>query len=191
MPSREFQVQLLGPRHDRAAFSCGVAPLDNYLKRQARQDIAKRVAVVLVLSPDGKTIAGYYTLSQYSVELGTVPQDVARRLPKYPNVPATLIGRLAVSTAFRGQGLGEILLMDALHRSLTQSRQVAPAAVIVDAKDDQAMRFYRKYGFLELPNIPRRLFLPMATIEQLFPGQNPIDMGIRGGHNKTSTTLPD
>jgi predicted GNAT family N-acyltransferase len=127
---------------------------------------------VFVLSPDGKTIAGYYTLSQYSVDLGTVPQDIARTLPKYPVVPATLIGRLAVSTVFRGQGLGEILLMDALQRSLTLSRQVASAAVIVDAKDDRAMRFYRKYGFLEMPlevpNVIGRLFLPMTTIEQLF-----------------------
>ena len=168
MPTPEFQLRPLGPHHDRAGFSCGVEPLDNYLKKQARQDVKKHVAAVFVLSPDGKTIAGYYTLSQYSVDLGTVPQDMARRLPKYPIVPATLIGRLAVSTAFRGQGLGEILLMDALHRSLTLSRQVASAAVIVDAKDDLAMTFYRKYGFLELPNIPGRLFLPMATIEQLF-----------------------
>jgi predicted GNAT family N-acyltransferase len=164
----EFQVQPLGPHHDRASFSCGVEPLDNYLKRQARQDIKKRVAVVFVLSPDDKKIAGYYTLSQYSVDLGTVPQAIARTLPKYPIVPATLIGRLAVSTVFRGQGLGEILLMDALQRSLTLSRQVASVAVIVDAKDGQAMRFYRKYGFLEVPNAVGRLFLPMTTIEQLF-----------------------
>lgn len=168
MPSPEFQVQPLGPQHDRAGFSCGVEPLDNYLKRQARQDVTKRVAVVFVLSPDGKIIAGYYTLSQYSVDLGTVPPDIARRLPKYPMVPATRIGRLAVSTAFRGRGLGEILLMDALHRSLTLSRQVASAAVIVDAKDAQAMTFYRKYGFLELPNIAGRHFLPMTTVAQLF-----------------------
>jgi len=168
MPSSEFQVQPLGPHHDRAGFSCGVEPLDSYLKRQAGQDMKKRVAAVFVLSSDGKTIAGYYTLSQYSVELGEMPETSARRLPKYPDVPATLLGRLAVSTAFRGQGLGELLLMDALHRSLALSRQVASAAVIVDAKNSQAMRFYQRYGFLELPNLPRRLFLPMATVEQLF-----------------------
>lgn len=168
MPSSEFQVQPLGPHHDRAGFSCGVEPLDSYLKRQAGQDMKKRVAAVFVLSSDGKTIAGYYTLSQYSVELGEMPETLARRLPKYPDVPATLLGRLAVSTAFRGQGLGELLLMDALHRSLALSRQVASAAVIVDAKNSQAMRFYQRYGFLELPNLPRRLFLPMATVEQLF-----------------------
>jgi predicted GNAT family N-acyltransferase len=164
----EFQVQPLGSHHDRRGFSCGVEPLDNYLKRQARQDVRKRVAAVFVLSPDGRIIAGFYTLSQYSIDLGTIPQDIARTLPKYPIVPATLIGRLAVSAVFRGQGLGELLLMDALHRSLMLSRQVASAAVIVDAKDEQAMKFYRKYGFLEVPNAKGRLFLPMTTIEQLF-----------------------
>ena len=168
MPQPEFQVQPLGLHHERASFSCGVEPLDNYLKKQARQDVKKRVAAVFVLTPDGRIIAGYYTLSQFSVDLGIVPQDVARRLPKYPIVPATLIGRLAVSTAYRGQGLGELLLMDALHRSLTLSRQIASAAVIVDAKDDQAMTFYRKYGFLALPNTAGRLFLPMTTVEHLF-----------------------
>ena len=164
----EFQVQPLGPNHDRRGFSCGVEPLDNYLKRQAQQDVRKRVAAVFVLSPDGKNIAGFYTLSQYSIDLDTLPPDIAGTLPKYPIVPATLIGRLAVSAVFRGQGLGELLLMDALHRSLMLSKQVASAAVIVDAKNDHAVRFYRKYGFLELPNFKGRLFLPMATIEQLF-----------------------
>jgi predicted GNAT family N-acyltransferase len=168
MPKPAFQVQRLGPHHDRAGFSCGLEPLDNYLKKQARQDVKKRVAAVFVLTPDGRTISGYYTLSQFSVDLGVLPQETARRLPKYPIVPATLIGRLAVRTAFRGQGLGELLLMDALRRSLTLSKQIASAAVIVDAKDDRAMSFYRKYGFLELPDIPGRLFLPMATVEQLF-----------------------
>src|ERR1700752_4208742 len=112
MRQPEFQVKLLGSSHDRLGFSCGLEPLDTYLKKQARQDVKKRVAAAFVLTPDGQTIAGYYTLSQFSVDLGMVPQDIARRLPKYPIVPATLIGRLAVSTAFRGQGAGELLLMD-------------------------------------------------------------------------------
>jgi ribosomal protein S18 acetylase RimI-like enzyme len=168
MPKPELQAQPLGAQHDRASFSCGVEPLDNYLKKQARQDIKKRVAAVFVLTPDDKTIGGYYTLSQFSVDLGILPQETARRLPKYPVVPATLIGRLAVNASFRGQGIGELLLMDAFRRSLTLSKQIASAAVIVDAKDDRAMSFYRKYGFLELSRIPGRLFLPMATVEQLF-----------------------
>lgn len=172
MPGKEETTRLhfepLGPVHDREAFSCGVEGLDKYLRKQAGQDARKRVAVAFVLTPDGKTVAGYYTLSQYSVELDAISDEVAAKLPKYPFVPATLIGRLAVSNEFRGQGLGELLLLDALNRCLSGSKQVASAAVIVDAKDDGGAAFYQKYGFIELPKTPKRLFLPMVTIEKLF-----------------------
>jgi predicted GNAT family N-acyltransferase len=80
-----------------------------------------------------------------------------------------VIGRLAVSNQFRGQGLGELLLMDAPNRCRSGSKQVASAAVFVDAKDDRAAAFYKKYGFIELPKMHKRLFLPMATVEKLFP----------------------
>ena len=173
MPEKEETTRLrfepLGPAHLRGAFSCGVEALDHYLRKQASQDVKKRVALAFVLTPDGKTVAGYYTLSQHAVELDAIPDRLAAKLPKYPFVPATLIGRLAVSNQFRGQGLGELLLMDALNRCLSGSKQVASAAVIVDAKDGRAAAFYKKYGFIELPKTPKRLFLPMATIEKLFP----------------------
>jgi len=162
-----FVVEPLGSKHDRAAFSCGVEILDSYLHKQAGQDLKKRVAVPFVITPDGTTIAGYYTLSQCSVQLDEIPAEVAKKLPKYPIVPATLLGRLAVSVAFRGQGHGATLLMDALYRTLQHSREVASAGVIVDAKDAAALPFYTKYGFLELPRIERRLFLPMGTVEHL------------------------
>lgn len=164
----KFVFEPLGQKHDRAAFSCGVEPLDTYLQKQASQDAKKRAAVPFVLIADGKTIAGYYTLSQYAIDLGDIPQEVAKKLPKYPLVPATLLGRLAVSVDFRGKGVGETLLMDALHRSLRLSEQVASSGVVVDAKDDGARSFYRKYGFIELPKIEKRLFLSMVTIEKLF-----------------------
>lgn len=122
--------------------------------------------MAFVLTPDGKTVAGFYTLSQYAVELNVIPEEIARKLPKYSHIPATLLGRLAVSTSFRGQRLGEILLMDALKRSLHGSRQLASFAVIVDAKDDSAKAFYKKYGFLELPKVANRLFLPMGMFEK-------------------------
>ena len=163
-----FVIEPLGPKHDRAVFSCGVEALDAYLHKQAGQDLKKRAAVPFVITPDGKTIAGYYTLSQYAVQLDAIPAEVAKKLPKYPVVPATLLGRLAVSTAFRGQGLGAMLLMDALYRSLRHSREMASAGVVVDAKDAAALALYKKYGFLELPKVERRLFLPMGTVEQLF-----------------------
>ena len=158
----------LGDQHNRAAFSCGVEALDLYLHKQARQDTRKRAAVAFVATADGKTAAGYYTLSQYAIQLDAVPEEIAKKLPKYPMVPATLVGRLAVSTEFRGQRLGELLLMDALQRSLVLSEQAASAGVIVDAKDESARSFYKKYGFLDLPRVERRLFLPMGTVAQLF-----------------------
>ena len=161
-------VEPLGPKHDRAPFSCGVEILDAYLHKQAGQDRKKRAAVPFVIAPDGTTTAGYYTLSQYSVLLEEVPAEVAKKLPKYPIVPATLLGRLAVSSAFRGQGHGATLLMDALYRTLHHSREVTSAGVIVNAKDAAALAFYKKYGFLELPRIEQRLFLPMGTVVELF-----------------------
>lgn len=164
----KFVFESLSQKHDRAAFSCGVETLDIYLQKRARQDAKKHAAASFVLTPDGNTISGYYTLSQYAIDLGDVPEEVARKLPKYPAVSATLLGRLAVSIDFRGKGLGEKLLMDALHRSLKLSEQVASTGVVVDAKDEAARAFYRKYGFVDLPKVNKRLFLPMGTIEKLF-----------------------
>lgn len=163
----DFRVELLGKAHDRAAFSCGNEVLDNYLKKYASQDVAKRVAVCFVLTPEGKTVAGFYTLSQYCVDLVKLPRQIAAKLPKYPQVPATLLGRLAIDKRFRGQKLGEFLLMDGLYRSLQQSREVGSTAVIVDAKDESARRFYEHFEFLSLPGAWNRLFLPMKTVEKL------------------------
>lgn len=164
----KFTIEPLGTKHDRVAFSCGVEALDTYLHRQAGQDLRKRAAVPFVITPDGKTIAGYYTLSQYAVELDIVPEVLLKKLSKYRVVSVTLLGRLAVSREFRGLGLGARLLMDALFRSLRLSNEVASAAVVVDAKDASAAAFYKKYGFMELPKVDQRLFLPMGTIETLF-----------------------
>ena len=143
--------------------------LDRYLHTQARQDVQKNLAVVFILTSDGKTVAGYYTLSQYSVRIDTIPEEIARKLTKYPEIPATLIGRLAVSSVHRGQGLGELLVMDALRRCLSLSGKAASWAVIVDAKDESGEGFYKRYGFSALPKVPRRWFLTTATIEKLFP----------------------
>jgi len=164
----QFWIEPLHSGHNRAGFSCAVDALDLYLQRQAGQDFRKRAAVSFVLTPDGTTIAGYYTLSQFAVRLESLPEAIARKLPKYPLVPATLIGRLAVSTAFRGQGHGETLLMDALFRILQHAKEIASAGAIVEAIDASAVAFYKKYGFIELPGVYRRLFMPMGTIEALF-----------------------
>ncbi len=176
MPSRSFTAcrnRRLHPRyfrakHNREAFSCGVAALDSYLHRQASQDVSKRVAAAFVMTPDGETIAGFYTLSAHVVSLSDLPANVAKKLPRYPAVPATLLGRLAVSNDFRGKGIGELLLLDAFKRVLANAREGASAAVVVDAKDD---RFYLHQDFIPLPSQPNRLFYPVKTIEKLFGKQ--------------------
>ena len=122
-------------KHDRAAFSCGNEDLDKYFKNQIGQDHKKGVAVPFVIVHERtKAVAGFYTLSAAIVILSELPADVAKRLPKYPNVPVTLIGRLAIDLGHRGRKLGEYLLMDALRRALEASKQVGAMAIIVDAK---------------------------------------------------------
>ena len=165
--SEELCVAPLDRRHDRPGFNCGVEPLDRYFHHQAGQDQQKRVAATFVLA-EGPRVLGFYTLSATGIQLAELPEAIVKRLPKYPSIPATLLGRLAVSREHRGIGFGERLLLDALRRSLENSRQVASYAVVVDAKDEAASRFYASYSFLQFPNNPRRLFLPMGTIEKLF-----------------------
>jgi ribosomal protein S18 acetylase RimI-like enzyme len=163
-----YQIERLGEKHNRAAFSCGVEALDRYLWKQASQDVAKKVAAAFVITPDGETIAGFYTLSAHVVKLDDLPPNVARKLPRYPNVPATLLGRLAVSRDFRGRGIGELLLLDAFKRVLLNTREVASAVIVVDAKDERAREFYLRHDFISLPSQPNRLFYPIKTIERLF-----------------------
>jgi GNAT superfamily N-acetyltransferase len=163
-------IETLRDDHDRAAFDCGAELLDRYLRHQAGQDLRRACAIPFVLVPEAGSnlILGYYTLSSFGVDWGELPASLARKLPRYPLLPATLIGRLAVDRRHQGQGIGEILLMDALHRSWIQSTKVAATAIVVDALDENAVRFYRRFDFIALPATPRRLFLPMKTVAALF-----------------------
>lgn len=165
-----YRVEALGKQHDRSQFSCGSELLDQYLRAQAGQDARKHVAAPFVLCEgEGNTVLGYYTLSGISVDIGAWPENVVKKLPRYPVLPATLLGRLAIDRQLQGKGAGEYLLMDALHRSLQTAHQVAALAVIVDAKDARAVAFYRHYEFTPFEDQPARLFLPMGVIEKLFP----------------------
>ena len=164
----QYRIKPLGEQHNRAAFSCGVEALDRYLQKHAGQDASKHVAAVFVITPDGENIAGFYTLSAHVISLSDLPDNTAKKLPRYPNVPATLLGRLAVSKNFRGRNIGELLLLDAFKRVLANVRQVASAVVAVDAKDDSAREFCLRHDFIPLPSRPNRLFYPIKTIEKLF-----------------------
>jgi GNAT superfamily N-acetyltransferase len=163
--SDSLRIEALGKQHDRAGFSCGAEALDRYLRQQARQDADKRVAAPFVLvDPPSVEVLGYYTLSASVLDVGDIADDLARKLPRYPQLPVTLIGWLAVDRRLTGQGCGSLLLMDALHRSLTHATEIAAMAVIVDAKDNAAERFYRHFDFLPLQKAPRRLYLPMTAV---------------------------
>lgn len=160
------RVEILGPHHDRSGFESGIEPLDRYFRTQAGQDARKNMAAPFVLIlPDG-TVGGYYTLSSTSVNLTELPEQVAQKLPRYPLVPATLLGRLAVDRRRQGKGYGRFLLADALYRIVRS--EIASFAVIVEAKDDNARRFHERESFLPLPNQPMKLFRPIADIEKLF-----------------------
>jgi ribosomal protein S18 acetylase RimI-like enzyme len=156
----QYRIEPLGDQHNRADFSCGVEALDRYLQKQAGQDASKHVAAVFVITPDGENIAGFHTLSAHVISLADRPDNVAKQLPRYPNVSATLLGRLAVSKNFRDRNVGELLLLDAFKRVLANTREVASAVVAVDAKDDRAREFYLRHDFIPLPKHPNRLFTP-------------------------------
>ena len=163
-----FRVEPHGAGHRRAEFRSGSEPLDRYLHQQAWQDTRRKVAAVFVLH-DAETvlIAGYYTLSATSVAPTDLPAALVRKLPRYAMLPAVLLGRLAVDARFQGQGLGAVLLFDALRRAHRHSDEIAAMAVVVDAIDDAARTFYERYGFERFADDPDRLFLPMATIAKL------------------------
>lgn len=166
-----FLIETLGRDHDRRRFGCDCAPLDAYLRQRALQDQRKRAAVchVVVSRAEPKRILGYYTLSSYMVRLADLPAGQAARLPRYPDVPAALLGRLAVDSTCRGKGLGQLLLLDAMHRCFARvATQVAVYALVTHAKNEAAAGFYRRYDFASLPSAPLTLFLPMATIADLF-----------------------
>lgn len=161
---KTVKVEALQPHHDRAGFRSGVDVLDRYLALQAGQDARKNITAPFVaLVPEGP-IVGYYTLAASSVPVAELPLALTRKLPRYPLVPATLLGRLAVDSRWRGKGLGRHLLGNALLRA-TRS-EIASFAIVVDAKDESAADFYRREGFLPFPQEPMRLFLPMATIRK-------------------------
>lgn len=162
-----WRVEPLDKAHDRAGFASGAPELDRYIRELASQDVRRDVARVFVAVPQGSpAVCGFYSLGASSFKREKLPSAQAKRLPHYP-VPAALLGRLAVAEGMQGRGQGAFLLMDALHRVLLASQTLAVHAMIVDARDDAASRFYRKYGFIPFADNERQLLLPMATLRQL------------------------
>ena len=165
MTQPAFRFELLSSEHRRDEFDCGEEALNRYFRTQVTQDIGRRITncFVIIESSTGH-LAGFYTLSAASVPLVDLPAEDIKRLPRYPTLPAVRIGRLAVEAKFQGRGLGAAMLMNAVHRTLQDA--AAAFAILVDAKNDQAVAFYRKHQFRPLSSHPMTLFLPLATAQQ-------------------------
>jgi GNAT superfamily N-acetyltransferase len=161
-----YRIEPLGD-HDRAAFSCGVESLDRYLKQQAGQEHRRHVAkCFLAIGKEDASLGGFYTLSASSILFTDLPPALSKRLPRYPQLPAALLGRLAVDRRHQGKGLGDFLLFDAMRRVV--GTDTAAAVLLVDAKDDAAANFYRRHDFLEIAAGQKRLYLPVGTIAKIF-----------------------
>ncbi len=164
----QFIVEPLNAtRHRRETFDCGVSVLNDFLRTRARKEMDAGTSACFVLVPRSspERIAGYYTLSAATIRRSSVPGALIKRLPRYPELPATLLGRLARSLEFQGQGIGDRLMVSALSRAVEGARQVASWAVVTDPKDNEARRFYESFGFRALT--PDRLFLPMKEAAEL------------------------
>ena len=162
---RPWVIEPLASHHDRQAFKSGNDALDTYLKRQAKQDIKRRICRVYVLTAQDSPnrVLGYYTLSTSVIELTDLPERISRKLPRHP-VPAALLGRLAVAQSAQGAGLGQMLLANAVKRTLAVADEIGIYALLVDAIDDDARVFYERFGFSLLQQNGRRLFLPLKSI---------------------------
>ncbi len=158
-------IQSLDRHHNKLGFHSGVASLDDYLKKLARQDVKRRISQVFVATTmeQPNHIVGYYTLSSLSIELNQLPQALAHKLPRH-SIPAALLGRLAVNQVAQGHGVGKMLLVDAIKRTLAVSDEIAIYAMVVDAIDERAQHFYEQFGFVQLSSESQRLFLPLNAI---------------------------
>lgn len=162
-----MNFELLARHHDRSSFRSGDAALDDWFHKRAGQDERRDVARVFV-ALDGDRIAGFYSLNAFSLGLGTLPEEYSAKLPRYDAVPAALIGRLARDERYRGRGVGEALLTDAVRRALFAAKSLAIYAIVVDAKNTRAAEFYRTYGFRPFPLDPERLFVTAARATAAF-----------------------
>ena len=164
-------LEPLGKTHDRSKFSCGQAELDDWFRRRASQDERRNVARVFVATDDAFGIVGFYSLSSFTLGFEDLPEEIARKLPRYDAIPAALIGRLARDERVRGRGIGELLLADAIRRILGAGKTLAVFAIVVDAKDERTAAFYEGFGFRPFPLHPRRLFLltssAVAAVERM------------------------
>jgi GNAT superfamily N-acetyltransferase len=164
-----FRLERLVREHPRRAFRCGEEKIDDWLATKALQHQDKHLSVSKVLLDTSGAIAGYYTLATGQVDFSELPADVAKGLPRRL-LPVAVLAWLGVSTTHQGQGLGRLLLAQALRDCYEAGQTFAFVAVILDAINDAAKAFYQHWDFAELPGHPHRLFLSAKQLEALMAG---------------------
>ncbi|MGZ8939875.1 MAG: GNAT family N-acetyltransferase [Limisphaerales bacterium] len=168
----QYRIERLDPaKHRREQFRCESLELTEYIQKRARKEMDARTSACFVLVPveDPGRIAGFYTLSAAEVSTAALPEPLTKRLPRYPHLPATLLGRLARDKEFRGRGVGDRLMLDTLARALAGSEEVGSIAVITEPKDERAAKFYQGFGFHPMPD--EQLFLSMTEIVRRLEGK--------------------
>lgn len=164
-----WQIEKLSSFHDRHGFDCGVPDLNNFLSKLAGQYQKRNIAQTFVAVPAGQSrVEGYYSLSSGAVECDELGEEQRRHLPRRLPIPVVLLGRLAVDSSVQGHGLGSDLLMDAMHRSLRLAKEIGIAAMVLNALDRKARRFYQQFGFVSLPRDHLHLYLSMKEIARFF-----------------------
>ena len=162
-PVAPYIIEPLGPSHDRSGFRSGVEPLDRYFASQATQDIRRRISACFVaVERASGSVVGFYTIATSSMPLLDIATATAKKLPRYPLIPAVRVGRLAVAESHRGKKLGAALLADAIDRALRS--EIAAFAIVVDAKDDAAAAFYKHNGFIPFASTSLSLYLPLTAV---------------------------
>jgi GNAT superfamily N-acetyltransferase len=158
----EFVIEPLSKKHERENFDCGEDNLNQFLRKYARQNSERGFGRTFVaVLPERREVCGYYTLSSGSVSFEIVPE----KLPRYP-IPTAHLGRLAVDLKMQGQRLGELLLIDALERTVLIAVELGIYAIELYALTDTAKRFYLRYGFIELKDDEKHLYLPVETLKK-------------------------
>lgn len=160
-------IKPLDVTHDRAGFDCGVSPLNDFLRKTARQHREKGLSNTFVLLEEDapQDILGFFTLSFLEVDATAIPAEFSRKLPKSSPLPAAKLARLAVDRRCQGKGYGAILLADAIKRIVrTAGESGGIVGLFVDAKDEQARNFYLRFGFISLQDASLSLFLPLKTL---------------------------
>ncbi|KQS30749.1 N-acetyltransferase [Dyadobacter sp. Leaf189] len=169
-----FSISILNSTHKKENFCCDRESLDDYIKKQAKQDVKRSLSICYVLEDSEGVVKGYFTLSAASVSREDMPETMLVKLPRgYADFPATLLGRLALDKTVKGQKLGSALLYAALKKGLINAEVIASLAVIVDPLDSDARKFYARHEFIDLPG-SGRMFLPMATIRKLVEQERTI-----------------